>query len=408
MKFQDSIEYAVKSLRTRQLRSWLTILGIVIGVVAMVVITSVTEGVSKSVTDMLSTFGPDKMFIVPVNIDKAMSSGSGLGGSQMPFGKLYQKDVDSVASVPGVKETARVNYGRATVKFKGKEIDTDVYGGDTKIFTIFGDFFQIDIGRAYTESERRVVVLGYDAANSMWGKDKAAVGSVMQINGKDYRVVGVMKDLGNGMAAHDNAAIFVPFDDGKELFKSQLAANEVTAIYIQVDTGFDPNEIKDGIERKIASNHRVTLENKDFSVITADFIRQTVGSILSLLSELLFAITAVATIVGGIGISNTMFMAVLERIREIGILKSIGATDRDIQLIFLTESALIGLIGGILGFAAAVAILFIAGQFGVPYLIRIRWVIFVFVFSIGVGVAAGYIPARQASRMEPVKALGYV
>ncbi len=408
MKFQDSIEYAVKSLRTRQLRSWLTILGIVIGVVAMVVITSVTEGVSKSVTDMLSTFGPDKMFIVPVNIDKAMSSGSGLGGSQMPFGKLYQKDVDSVASVPGVKETARVNYGRATVKFKGKEIDTVVYGGDTKIFTIFGDFFQIDIGRAYTESERRVVVLGYDAANSMWGKDKAAVGSVMQINGKDYRVVGVMKDLGNGMAAHDNAAIFVPFDDGKELFKSQLAANEVTAIYIQVDTGFDPNEIKDGIERKIASNHRVTLENKDFSVITADFIRQTVGSILSLLSELLFAITAVATIVGGIGISNTMFMAVLERIREIGILKSIGATDRDIQLIFLTESALIGLIGGILGFAAAVAILFIAGQFGVPYLIRIRWVIFVFVFSIGVGVAAGYIPARQASRMEPVKALGYV
>jgi putative ABC transport system permease protein len=408
MKLLDSVEYAVKNLRTRQLRSWLTIVGIVIGVVAMVVITSVTEGVSKSVTDMLSTFGPDKMFVVPVNIDKAISSGSSFGGSQLPFGKLYQKDVDAVASVPGVKETARINYGRATVKFKDKEISTVVYGGDTKIFTIFGDFFQIETGRAYSESERRVVVLGYDAANTMWGKEKAAVGSVMQINGQDYRVVGVMKDLGNGLAAHDNSAIFVPFDDGKDLFRSQLAANEVTAIYIQVDTGFDVNEIKDTIEQKIANNHRVTLDNKDFSVITADFIRQTVGSILDLLSELLFAITAVATIVGGIGISNTMFMAVLERIREIGVLKSIGATDRDIRMIFLTESALIGLAGGMLGFAVAVAILLAAGQFGVPYLIRIRWVVFVFFFSIGVGVAAGYIPARQASKMEPVKALGYV
>ena len=408
MRFQDMVDYAIKNLRTRQLRSWLTIIGIVIGVVAMVVITSITEGVSKSVTDLLSTFGPDKMFIIPINIEKASSAGGSLGGSQVPFGKLYQKDVDAAASVPGVKETARLVYGRASVKFKDKEISTQVFGGDTKIFTIFSDFFQIEKGRAYTESERKAIVLGYDAANSMWGKDKADVGSVMEINGKDFRVVGTMTDIGNSMAAHDNAAIFVPFADGRELFKAQLANNEVSAIYLQIDPGFDANEVKDAIDSKIASNHRVTLDNKDFTVITGDFIRETVGSILGLLSELLFGITAIATVVGGIGISNTMFMAVLERVREIGVLKSIGATERDIQLIFLTESAFIGFLGGVLGFAAALAILFVAGQFGVPYLIRIRWVLFVFFFSVGVGVAAGFLPARQAAKMDPVRALGYV
>jgi len=402
------VDYAIKNLRTRQLRSWLTIIGIVIGVVAMVVITSITEGVSKSVTDLLSTFGPDKMFIIPINIEKASSAGGSMGGSQVPFGKLYQKDVDSAASVPGVKETARLVYGRASVKFKDKEISTQVFGGDPKIFTIFSDFFQIEKGRAYMESERKAIVLGYDAANSMWGKDKADVGSVMEINGRDFRVVGTMTDIGSSMAAHDNAAIFVPFADGRELFKSQLANNEVSAIYLQIDQGFDANEVKDAIDAKLASNHRVTLDNRDFTVITGDFIRETVGSILGLLSELLFGITAIATVVGGIGISNTMFMAVLERVREIGVLKSIGATERDIQLIFLTESAFIGFLGGVLGFAAALAILFVAGQFGVPYLLRIRWVLFVFVFSVGVGVAAGFLPARQAAKMDPVKALGYI
>jgi putative ABC transport system permease protein len=408
MRFPEAVSYALKNLRSRQLRSWLTIIGIVIGVVAMVVITSVTEGVNKSVTDLLSSFGADKMFIVPVNIDKGASGLGAMSGATASTGKLYQNDVDSVKSVAGVTDTARAVYGRADVKFRDKEISTAVYGVDSSIFTIFSDFFKLDKGRAFLESERKAVILGYDASNTMFGKDKPDVGSTMQINGKDYKVVGVEADVGNSLQAHDNSAIFVPFDDGRELFKSQLATNEVGLIYVAVDPGLDPNEIKSAIEQKIANNHRVTLDNKDFSVITADFVKQTVGAILDLLSELLFAITAVATVVGGIGISNTMFMAVLERVREIGVLKSVGATERDIQLIFLTESALIGFIGGAIGFVLAIAILFVAGQFGVPYLIRIRWVLFVFVFSVGVGVAAGFLPARQAAKMDPVKALGYV
>lgn len=407
MRLQDAVEYALKNLRNRQLRSWLTIIGIVIGVIAMVVITSVTEGVNAQVTNLLSTFGPDKMFIVPMNIEKGASLSFSAGPSQRPFGKLYQKDVDSVRSIPGVLDTSRMVYGRASIAFRDKQITSTVVGADANLFTLFGDFYQLDKGRIFTDTEQRSVVLGYDAANTMFGKDKLDAGSVIQINGLDYRVVGVMKKIESEFAAHDNAMIFVPFGEGRDLFKAQLAKNEVTFIYMKIDPAYDSGDIKDAIDHKLASNHRVTLDNKDFSVITSEFIQQTVGSILDLLSELLFAITAVATLVGGIGIANTMFMSVLERFREIGILKSVGATDRDIQLIFLTESALIGFLGGIIGFAIAVAILLAAGQFGVPYLIRIRWVVFVFLFSVGVGVLAGYLPARQAARLEPVKALGY-
>jgi putative ABC transport system permease protein len=407
MRFQDALAYAVKNLRTRSLRSWLTIIGIVIGVIAMMVITSVTEGVNAQVTALLSTFGPDKMFIIPINIDKGASMSFGGGASQTPFGKLYQKDVDAVRSVPGVLDVSRMVYGRASVAFRDKEISTTVVGADANLFTLFSDFYQINKGRIFTDSETRSVVLGYDAANAIFGKDKLDAGSVMQINGQNYRVVGVMAKIESEFAAHDNSMIFVPFDTGRDLFRTQLAKDEVTFMYLKIDPGYSPSAIKDGIERKIAANHRVTLDNKDFSVITSEFIQQTVGSILGLLSGLLLAITAVATLVGGIGIANTMFMSVLERFREIGILKSIGATDNDVRMIFLAESALIGFLGGLIGFVIAVAILFVAGQFGVPYLIRIRWIIFVFVFSAGVGIIAGYLPARQASRLDPVRALGY-
>lgn len=406
MNIRDASEYALKNLMSSSLRSWLTIIGVVIGVIAMVVITSVAEGVNSEITTLMSSFGPDKMFVIPVNIDSAGGGVGGFSGGMPAFGKLYQRDVDSISAVPGVESVARMVLGRATLAFKDKQITSQVYGADSEVFVQFGDFFKIEKGRSYASMESRVVVLGYAAANDMFGKDKLDVGSVLKINNKDFRVIGVLKKQeGGALTSHDDSAIFVPFEDGRELFGSQLAKNEVNFVYVDLADGFDPEEVKATIEGKLASNHRVTLDEKDFSVITSEFIKKTVGDIIDILSRILFAVTAVATVVGGIGIANTMFMSVLERVREIGILKSIGATGRDIQLIFITESAMIGFLGGILGFAIALAILYVAGGFGVPYLIRIRWVLFVFVFSAGVGVVAGYLPARNAAKMDPVEAL---
>ena len=407
MRILDAIEYAIKNLRTRGLRSWLTIIGIVIGVIAMVVITAVTEGVNQEISGLLSSFGADKMFIIPVNIDQGaagLASYSG-GPVQSALGKLYQRDVDAVASIPGVTDTSRVVYGRASLEFREKSLSATLYAGDASMFEMFGDYIQIEKGRFFDDNDKKVLVLGFDAANKMFGKDKPDVGSQIKVNNETYRVVGTLADIGSALATADNSNIYIPFEDGKDLFKAQLAKDEVSMIYVDLDEGYDPNEIKDLMERKIANNHRVTLDNRDFSVITADFINETVGSILGTLSSLLFAVTAVATVVGGIGISNTMFMSVMERTREIGILKSMGATRNSIRLIFLVESAVIGFIGGLIGFLIGLLILNVASDFGVPYLIRYRWIIFTFVFSIGVGVVAGFIPANNAAKLDPVEAL---
>jgi putative ABC transport system permease protein len=151
----------------------------------------------------------------------------------------------------------------------------------------------------------------------------------------------------------------------------------------------------------------VSFDEKDFSVITDDFVNQTVGIILIALNAFLFLVTIVASVVGGIGIMNTMFMGVLERVREIGILKAIGASERTILLIFLVESAVIGLAGGAIGLLCGWGVLILLGQFGIPYVITLELVLFVFSFSLGVGIAAGYLPARQAARMDPIEALRY-
>ena len=407
MRIPDAISYAIKNLRTRGLRSWLTIIGIVIGVIAMVVITSVTEGVNQEISGLLSAFGSDKMFIIPVNIERGAGGFAAYTGGpvQRSLGKLYQRDVDAVASIPGVSATSRLVFGRASLEFKDKSIGATLYAGDANMFAMFGDYIQIEKGRFFNENDQKVMVLGYDAANKMFGKDKADVGSRIKVNNETYRVVGTLKDIGSALATADNSNIYIPFEDGKDLFREQLAKDEVAFIYIDLDEGYDANEIKGLMERRIANNHRVTLDNKDFSVVTSDFINDTVGAILGTLGSLLIAITAVATVVGGIGISNTMFMSVMERVREIGVLKSIGATRNDIRFIFLAESALIGFVGGLIGFLAALLILNVAADFGIPYLIRYRWIVFTFVFSAGVGVVAGFIPANNAAKLDPVEAL---
>ncbi|MFH1785035.1 MAG: ABC transporter permease [Candidatus Micrarchaeota archaeon] len=406
MKIEDIISYSIRSLRKTSLRSYLTIIGIVIGVLAVVVITSISEGVQKDINDQLSAFGTDKMFITP-----SYAGGSGFGGGSpiqsATLGKLYEKDIDSLESIPGIKSVARSVYGRASFGFRDKEVTTIIYGMDAIFFEQWENYITVETGRYYNDNERRVVVLGYTAATETFGKEEIGVGNVVSINGKDYRVIGILKEIGTSLSAQDDSSIYIPFEDSKDEFASQLTKNEVQFISIQLSDGYDANDVQDKIETKLASNHKLRVEDKDFMVISSDYINETIGSLLGTLSVFLLFITLIATFVGGIGIMNTMLMGVLERVREIGILKAVGATEFNILSIFIFESGIIGFMGGIIGLVLGLAILFIAGEFGVPYWVRLRIFAFAFVFSAFVGIIAGIIPARQAAKMDPVDALRY-
>jgi putative ABC transport system permease protein len=216
-----------------------------------------------------------------------------------------------------------------------------------------------------------------------------------------------LKKIGTALSQQDDSTIFMPYDQGNKVLADYLAPGEVFAIYIKLRPGYDPEEVADQVERQVANAHRVSLDKKDFSVITPAFIKETVGTVLNLLNLFLLAIAAVSAFVGGIGISNTMFMSVLERRREIGVLKAIGATRNTILLIFVIESALIGAGGGILGLALGYLALLAVGSFGVPYILGLSQISFAFFFSVGVGVISGLIPALNASKVPAVEALRY-
>ncbi|MFH2105724.1 MAG: ABC transporter permease [Candidatus Micrarchaeota archaeon] len=403
MKTYEAFGYGWKNLRRRKLRSWLTILGVIIGIMTVMVVMSIGEGVKASISKELESFGSDQMFILPIAINaKSMASFS--GGRGATNGKLFEKDYNAINGVAGVKEVSKLVYGRTTVAFKDKEITATVYGVDTVYFDIWQSQFKIEKGRILQSSDKSSVVLGYSAAYDLFGKNEVGVGSVLIIGKKKFHVVGIMEKIGTTFSQADDSSIYVSFDDGAELFKSQLSKDEISFISVKIGQGFDSKKIQEDIEFRIASLHKVSLDDKDFSVITADFVNETIGSLLGALSTFLFAITLISSIVGGIGISNTMFMAVLERIKEIGILKSVGATNSDIMKIFLIESGLMGLMGGLVGIVFGVLLLLLVGNFGIPYVITPTLILFSILFSFMVGIISGYIPARRASNMLPVEA----
>ncbi len=409
MDIADSLVYAVKNMGNRSLRSWLTITGLVVGVIAIVVILSVSEGFNQEINSQLSAFSPDTIIVYPSANAISTLGSSGGGVARAPTtGKLLQKDVDSIESIPGVKSVSRILFGRSSLAYKGDNITGTVFAMDRKGFDQFAGYIDIETGRLYNDGEKGVVVLGADAATQTFGKKQLSVGSVLTINGHDFRVVGVLKRIGTAFSSHDDKAIYVSYDEGKELFADQYLPNEVALVYLQIDPGYDPKQIKSIIEQKLASNHHVRMDELDFSVITAAQVYEIVSSVLTAVELVLGGVTLIASVVGAIGIANTMFMNVLERTGEIGILKSVGATRNDILKVFLIESAIIGFAGGVIGLAIGFILLQIMHDyFAIPVFLRLRIIAFVFIFSIGTGLLAGLIPSLRASKLDPIEALRY-
>jgi putative ABC transport system permease protein len=404
MKLQDAVAYSIGHMRRRQIRAYLTILGIILGIATIVVLVSVGEGVKKDINSQLDVFGSDLITVMPYNLDDVSSMSA---TSMTSSGKLIERDIDYINRVPGIEDIGKAVYGRVGVQFRDKEISSPVYAMTPNVFEMFAGQYEVEDGRFIQEGETGSVFLMNDAAYELFGKDKVGVGNEMYIGGKKYRVVGIAKKIGASMSQQDDAAIYVPYDDRDELFGNTIAKDEISMILVKVQKGVDPEEAALRIEEQIASSHRVSLDDKDFSVMTAKTIQETVDQITGILTGALFLIGLISAIVGGIGIANAMFMSVLERTNEIGVLKSIGASSRDILLLFIAEAGLIGGAGGIVGLALGWFVTLFIPYFGViPYL-SAELAVGVVLFAVGVGVISGSIPAYNASRIPAIEALRY-
>ncbi len=401
ISWADIFSYSFKYLRTQSLRSWLTISGIVIGVSLIVVLLSIGIGLEKDVKSQMAAFGSDMIVVYPMDISQM--NFMSLGPSK---GKLFEKDAELMKQVPGVEVVTRFIMTSGSIAYKDQEITSPLYGVDANIFEVYPDYIELEKGRFFKDGESRVVILAYTAANDLFRNEKLEVNKFLIINGEKYRIVGTLKEIGTSLSASDDSAIYITINDARKIAGNELAPKELSALMADLYDDYPTEEAEERIIEKLASSHGVSVEDKDFITITADAMNEIVGTVLGMITTFLFTISVISGIVGGVGMANTMFMSVLERTKEIGILKSIGAKAGEIRMLFLVEGAIISFVGGIIGCLTALILIYIAS-----FWLFVSYDLWIFGlglgFSLVVGIISAWIPSVNASRIPAVEALNY-
>ncbi|MCX8166349.1 MAG: ABC transporter permease [Candidatus Micrarchaeota archaeon] len=401
MDYLESLRYILMSISHRKLRTFLTILAIVIGIVAILSMISLGRGIKEDINAQLQRFSPRNIFIVPGNIQIGNNR-----GINALTGKLYERDADVLARMPEIEKVSKLIGASATISFKGKEIKAMVSGVEIGVFLEVSPAFELEKGRYLRENEQNAVVLGYKIAKDTFDKP-IEVGNTIFINGRPYVVVGIFKEQNTQVGGNPNNFILLDYNEVKQKFVTGKQKDEVMFLNVLVREGYDIEEVAARIEEMLRISHKLPKDTKDFTVFSPKVIQDQVNNIINLLNTFLGAIASISLIVGAIGISNTMFSAVLERTREIGILKAVGARESDIYLLFLLEGGIISLIGGVIAIIIAMLLSYVFDAFDVAYSIGLDLVIISLIFSFFTGVIASIIPARNAAKMSAVEALRY-
>ncbi len=407
-KFQDMLWYCIQNIAHRQLRSWLTVLGIVIGITSIVALIAIAQGLTGYVNNQLAQLGSRYVAIVPGDIS-SQASFSGDPTRPPQTGRLFINDKKRIEKIAGVDLVSSVVQARVDARFKDDAVSLSVTGVEPELFGQT-NVLELSAGRFLADTDKRTAVAGWNFANKTIFKNEVQVGSVIRLgsDGEPYRVVGVLK---KGMATQADNAFYLPIDDARHLAGDSISPNEVSAIRLTVKEGYDYNATVEQINNELMASHGVKEDEKDFSVVTSDFVAAQVGQITGLLTLFLGGIAGISLIVGIVGIANTMFMSVIERTREIGTLKAIGASKNDILGLFLLESGIIGLIGGsigtLLGAIIAIGAAYAASAAGFNMPLSVTWELctFAVVFSFVVGVASGFLPALRGAELSPIEAL---
>ncbi|MBT4135700.1 ABC transporter permease [archaeon] len=401
----DYLRLAYRSLKERKIRSLLTILGIFLAIITIFVLLSLSLGLKDFVDDQFEMLGGDKFFIQP------KGSATGFGGEGAV--ELTLDDYEVVKKIQGVDKVTYFVLGNGKIEFNEKTRYYFVLGlpEDEKeaqlVFEASG--IEIEDGRWLKGSDNNKILMGYNYGyRKLMGK-KIKPGDNIEINGVEFEVAGIVSEVGN---PGDDQQVYINLNDFRELFNS---GDRVDMLWIEIKEGEDMAEVSGRVKKKLMSFRDVDEKTIDFSILTPDEIMETFGNIFNILIAFLLGIGAISMIVGGIGIANTMYTSVLERKKEIGTMKAVGARNEDILTIFVIESGILGLVGGgagvIVGIGIAKGIEYGAKVvFGVDMLRASMnpWIIIgSLAFAFVVGVLSGFLPSYQASKLKPVDALRY-
>jgi len=400
----DYLTLAVRNVRRRGLRSWLTMLGIFIGIAAVVSLISLGQGLQDSINQQFEILGSDKIIIESKHIGPPGSSASELL-------ILTSKDLKVISETRGVEKAAGILIKTGVAEFKDELKVSFAFGTDEEYLSLFEDLgnFAVIEGRNLEDEDKFKVVVGYNHAfGDRWSKP-VELRNTITVEGIEFKVVGIRGKTGNPF---DDNSLSIPKETMRELLN---IGDEESQIIARTESGFNPENVAEEIERKLRKSRDEREDQETFNVTTAEQILQGFNRIFGIVQAVLVGIAAISLVVGGIGIMNTMYTAVLERTREIGIMKAIGAKNSDITLIFLFESGLLGLLGGIIGVTLGFGIgkateYFAALSLGTDLLqasFPPQLILGALAFSFLVGSLSGLLPALQAAKLKPTEALRY-
>ncbi len=401
---KDYFLLALGNLKHRGLRSWLTILGVFIGIAAVVSLISLGQGLESAITGQFSTLSADRLTI--------QNTGTGLGPpGSTAVRKLNEHDIDVIKKVSGISQV--ISRLIRLVSFEYNGVRSFEYAAsipdnqDDAEYVYKSLSSEIAEGKFLKANDNGKVLLGNDFLKTEKFGKKLRIGSKILIQGKEFEVQGFLKKAGTFQL---NSVVFMTQDDLKKVLK---IGDETDIIAVQVIDKNQVEEVAEDLKKELRKDRKEKAGEEDFSVQTPIQALSSVNLVLNIINIIVSGIAAISLLVGGIGIANSMFTSVLERKREIGVMKAVGAKNSDILIIFLIESGLIGLVGGIigagigLGFAFTVS--FIANSsFGsdiISVSISYPLILAALAFSFFIGVIFGIIPALQASRLKPVEAL---
>lgn len=444
MNILDSFKLSLNSVLHRKMRAWLTLLGIVIGVAAVVSIISLSESAQANVSSRLSNFGAD---VITMSAGGGRAGGFGGefrmslgGGGGMPgFGGgqsgttrsssstsiktpvLTSFDSSILRSHPNVWYVNElVSGGRLEVVFGAETTKATVNGVNPSTWKNVATSLSLSSGRFLSVSDSSAIVIGNSIANKTF-KQPITLGRQISVGGSTFTVVGILASSGSSFGGGNDSAIYMPYSSvwaiSTDVNKGNFSSIEAR---LKSTDGNLVDETISGLTKSLLVSRRVTERTKNFSLTSPQSIQEQIAGVTQTLTLFLVAIAAVSLLVGAVGVANSMFTSVLEKTKEIGILKALGSTDYEIMQLFVIESGLFGLVGGIIGTVlGSLASVLLSGSLGsirffpglggegMTFQLNPELVIVAILLSTIIGMVAGFLPARAASKLKPVEALRY-
>ena len=394
----NTLLLALRSIRRNLLRSFLTILGIVIGVSAVITMVTLGNGATLAVQNQISSLGTNLLQVRP---GQRMGPGGGGGAA------FKEEDAAAISSqIGGIAAVAPEARTGATVVANGRNWTSSVIGS-TNDWLVTGNW-KVAQGREFSDDELRagsaVCLIGETVRRELFGS-AAAVGAQLRVKQVSCEIIGLLASKGQGAFGNDqDDMVLVPI---KTLQRRITGNNRVNTLLVSMMDGSDSTRVKASLTQLLRERRKLADTDEDnFNVLDTKQLAETMSGTTKVMTTLLGAVAAVSLLVGGIGIMNIMLVSVTERTREIGLRLAIGALEREVLLQFLMEAVVLASLGGLIGIVlATIASMVLAGVMEVPYLFNPGVNVLSFVFSAAIGVVFGYFPARRAARMDPIDAL---